>query len=116
MQQSLVPGGSFVFSVEHPIYTALAAQDWVYGPQGEKLHWPVDNYHLEGLRQARFLDHDVVKYHRTVSTTVNALVEAGFCIARLSELQPTRDMLARHPAWQEEVRHPMFLLVAAVKN
>jgi SAM-dependent methyltransferase len=30
----LVPGGSFVFSVEHPVFTALAAQDWYYGQQG----------------------------------------------------------------------------------
>src|SRR6266581_585234 len=28
--------GSFVFSVEHPVFTALAAQDWYYGPQGER--------------------------------------------------------------------------------
>ncbi|MDF2962241.1 MAG: SAM-dependent methyltransferase, partial [Paenibacillus sp.] len=59
----LVPGGAFVFSVEHPVFTALAAQDWYYGPQGERLHWPVDDYQKEGPRQARFLDNDVVKYH-----------------------------------------------------
>ena len=26
----LVPGGTFVLSVEHPIFTAIAAQDWYY--------------------------------------------------------------------------------------
>jgi 2-polyprenyl-3-methyl-5-hydroxy-6-metoxy-1,4-benzoquinol methylase len=30
----LVPGGSFVFSVEHPVFTALAAQEWYYGQHG----------------------------------------------------------------------------------
>jgi SAM-dependent methyltransferase len=114
--RSLAPGGTFVFSVEHPIFTALAAQDWHYGPQGEKLHWPVDDYHVEGPRQARFLDNDVVKYHRTVATYVNAVMEAGFRIARLSELQPTEEMLSRNPAWQEEIRRPMFLLISAVKG
>lgn len=108
--------GSFVFSVEHPIFTALAAQDWYYGPAGEKMHWPVDDYHNEGPRQARFLNDDVVKYHRTVATQMNALSDAGFTVTRISELQPTPDMLAKNPAWQEEVRRPMFLLIAAVKR
>ena len=30
----LVPGGDFVFSVEHPIFTARGDQDWLYGPGG----------------------------------------------------------------------------------
>src|SRR3954447_2377849 len=40
--RGLAPGGSFVLSVEHPIFTALPGQDWHYGPHGERLHWPVD--------------------------------------------------------------------------
>ena len=112
----LVAGGSFVVSVEHPIFTALAAQDWFYGQQGERLHWPVDDYQEEGPRQARFLDHTVVKYHRTIATYVNALLDAGFTIRRLSEPQPTQEMLDKDPEMQDETRRPMFLLIAAVKN
>ncbi|MEK4059663.1 MULTISPECIES: class I SAM-dependent methyltransferase [Paenibacillus] len=112
----LKPGGEFVLSVEHPIFTALAAQDWFYGPGGEKLHWPVDNYHTEGAREARFLDHDVIKYHRNVATYINTLIESGFTVTKLSELQPTKEMLEQNPAWQEEFRRPMFLLMAAVKH
>ncbi len=108
-------GGNFVFSVEHPIFTALAAQDWYYGQHGERLHWPVDQYQEEGPRQARFLDHDVVKYHRTVATYVNTLLDSGFTITELSEPQPTQELLDRHPEWQDETRRPMFLLIAAVK-
>jgi SAM-dependent methyltransferase len=112
----LVSGGTFVLSVEHPVFTALAAQDWYYGPQGEKLHWPVDDYHNEGPRQARFLDNEVIKYHRTVATHVNALIESGFSITKLSELQPTQEMLDKNPDWQDEIRRPIFFLIAAVKN
>jgi SAM-dependent methyltransferase len=109
----LVPGGTFVLSVEHPVFTALAAQDWHYGPQGEKLHWPVDDYHNEGSRQAKFLDHDVVKYHRTVATHVNALIESGFRIMKISEPQPTQEMLSKNPDMRDEIRRPIFLLIAA---
>lgn len=112
----LVSGGAFVLSVEHPIFTALAAQDWYYGPQGERLHWPVDDYQKEGLRQTHFLEHDVVKYHRTVATYVNALTESGFSISKLSEPQPTVEMQAQIPEMRDETRRPMFLLIAAVRN
>ena len=37
-------GGSFVFSVEHPVFTAYGTQDWIYGQKGEKLYWPGDHY------------------------------------------------------------------------
>ncbi|MFD2328735.1 class I SAM-dependent methyltransferase [Cohnella sp. GCM10020058] len=115
VHRSLSTGGVFVFTVEHPTFTALEAQDWHYGPDGEKLHWPLDRYHEEGRRLAKFLGHDVVKYHRTVAGYLNPLIEAGFRADRLSELKPTSDMLTQHPDWADEVRRPMFLLVAATK-
>src|SRR5579863_2029405 len=111
----LASGSAFIFSVEHPIFTALAAQDWYYGQHGERLHWPVDHYQDEGLRQARFLDHDVVKYHRTLATYVNTVIDAGFIITRLSEPQPTQEMLNKRPDMRDETRRPMFLLIAALK-
>lgn len=112
----LTPGGVFVFSVEHPVFTALAAQDWHYGQQGERLHWPVDHYQDEGLRKTRFLDHDVLKYHRTAATYVNALIDAGFNITRISEPQPAQELLESHPEMRDETRRPMFLLISAVKK
>jgi len=116
VHRSLTPDGAFVLSVEHPVFTALAAQDWFYGPQGERLHWPVDHYQDEGPREARFLDNDVVKYHRTVATHINALIDAGFRITKLSEPQPTQEALDQHPDMRDETRRPIFLLIAAVKG
>lgn len=115
-QRCLAPGGSFVFSVEHPIFTALAAQDWYYGSHGERLHWPVDHYLEEGQRQAQFLGHEVIKYHRTVATYINALLDANFTLTRLVEPQPQPEQMVKHPDWADEMRRPMFLLVAADKR
>lgn len=111
----LAPGGSFVLSVEHPVFTSRAAQDWYYSADGKRLHWPVDEYQQEGLRQTRFLDNDVVKYHRTVETHVNALLDAGFRITRLCEPKPAGEVLQKYPEMQDENRRPIFLLLAAVK-
>ncbi|AJY73947.1 class I SAM-dependent methyltransferase [Paenibacillus beijingensis] len=116
VHHGLVPGGAFILSVEHPVFTALAAQDWHYGPQGERLHWPVDDYQNEGARLTSFLDHDVVKYHRTVAAYVNALLDSGFSLTKLSEPQPTPEMLAKYAEMRDETRRPIFLLIAAVKN
>lgn len=48
VRQCLSPGGDFVFSVEHPIFTAAGPQEWYYGPDGTPLHFPVDRYFEEG--------------------------------------------------------------------
>ncbi|MFX3634747.1 MAG: class I SAM-dependent methyltransferase [Candidatus Pristimantibacillus sp.] len=112
----LAAGGTFVLSIEHPIFTALASQDWYYGSLGERLHWPVDNYQDESSRQARFLDNDVIKYHRTFATTMNALIESGFTIKKVSEPQPTQDMLDMIPDMRDEARRPIFLMIAAERT
>lgn len=111
----LVPGGDFVFSVEHPVFTAQGTQDWYYGPDGEILHFPVDNYYYEGRREAVFLGEKVIKYHRTLTTYVNTLLEEGFSVRRLVEPQPPEKMLGL-PGMKDEMRRPMMLLVSARRD
>lgn len=111
----LVQGGTLVYSVEHPIFTARAAQDWHYGPQGEIMHWPVDDYQLEGKRVTNFLNQDVVKYHRTLATHLNGLIQAGFVIQQVAESEPSPEMMDQIPGMRDENRRPMFLMIAAVK-
>lgn len=111
----LVPGGDFVFSVEHPVFTAQGTQDWYYGPDGEILHFPVDNYYYEGRREAVFLGEKVTKYHRTLTTYVNTLLEEGFSVRRLVEPQPPEKMLGL-PGMKDEMRRPMMLLVSARRD
>ncbi|HIS55272.1 MAG TPA: class I SAM-dependent methyltransferase [Candidatus Fimimorpha excrementavium] len=111
----LVPGGEFVFSVEHPVFTAQGSQDWYYGEDGEILHFPVDNYYYEGKRDAVFLGEHVVKYHRTLTTYLNTLLDHGFCIRRIVEPQPPEEMMDL-PGMKDEMRRPMMLLTAAQKR
>lgn len=111
----LVPGGSFVFSAEHPIFTAREGQDWYYGDNGERLHWPVDHYQQEGIRHNDWLAEGVIKYHRTVERYVNCVLDAGFRLDRLAEPAPSPAALAEHPEWVDEVRRPIFLLIAATR-
>lgn len=112
----LKPGGSFVFSVEHPIFTSRNEQDWYVDDRGNRLHWPVDNYQLEGVRETAFLTDNVVKYHRTISTYINDLIGAGFNIRAVKEPTPTADMLANLPEMKDENRRPMFIIISAEKE
>lgn len=112
----LAAGGDFIFSVEHPVFTAQGPQDWFYSETGEKLHWPVDNYFREGKREARFLGEQVEKYHKTLTTYLNTLIDTGFEIRRVIEPQPTEQFLKDIPDMAEELRRPMMLLVAARKK
>jgi SAM-dependent methyltransferase len=109
----LVPSGEFLFSVEHPIFTALPTQDWYYGSTGERLHWPIDNYQNEGPRLTNWLTKNVIKYHRTLATYVNTLIESGFGITRLEEPKPAPELT--DPDEQDQTRRPPFLVIAAVK-
>lgn len=112
----LKPGGTFVFSVEHPIFTSRNEQDWYFDDQGNRLHWPVDNYQLEGVRETIFLTDNVIKYHRTISTYINDLVAVGFNIRAVKEPTPTDEMLKDLPEMKHENRRPMFLILSAEKE
>src|SRR5262245_26123877 len=112
----LSPGGVLVFSTEHPIYTAIdPATGWVTDAEGRRLHWALDRYADEGERAQRWFVDGVRKYHRTFSTLVNGLVDAGLVVERVLEPVPDGEMLRRRPDFADEDRRPTFLLVRAGK-
>ncbi len=109
---ALVPGGDFVFSIEHPIYMAPATPMWSTDGDRRRI-WPLDGYSREGERTTDWLAKGVVKYHRTIGTTLNTLIGAGFAIRHVEEWRPSAEQLQDHPEWTEEMDRPMFLLIAA---
>lgn len=113
---ALGPQGVFVFSVEHPIFTAHGSQDWIYASSGSREHWPVDRYFMEGERKTVFLDNEVIKYHKTVTTYVDSLLRCGFSITGLVEPTPAEHLLHTVPEMQDELRRPMMLLISAEKK
>lgn len=113
VREALVPGGRFVFSVEHPMVTARAEQEWLRDAEGRKDVWPVNDYGFEGARHTHWFRDDVIKYHRTVSTYVNTLLASGFTLQALDEPAPTDAAVAMRPALESERRRPPFLLIAA---
>ena len=98
VHRALAPGGHFVFSAEHPLYTE-----------------PGPDYLDEGPRTTDWLADGVVKQHRTLATYLNLLIAAGFAVRRVEEWGPTRAEIAAHPEWKIDHRRPSFLLVSATR-
>lgn len=107
------PGGRLVFSVEHPMWTSRPQQAWHRAPDGTIMHWPVDDYHEQGERRTNWFVDGVIKYHRTVSTYLNEVVNSGFMIRQIDEPCPAAEAVARQPGLAAFRRCPNFLLVSA---
>ncbi len=111
---SLAPGASMVFSVEHPIYSAPTSQDLETSDNGDRI-WPLDNYLVEGERVRSWFVDGVVKQHRTVATYVNALVGSGFVLDQIIEWGPTEKEVEASPELADDRHRPWFLLLRATR-
>ena len=110
--KALTPGAWFVFTIEHPIYMASTHPGWLTREDGRRT-WPVDNYAVEGARTTDWLAKGVVKQHRTLGTTLNTLISAGFTIRGVDEWHPAPEQVVERPTLADEMDRPMMVLIAA---
>ncbi|KAI9732471.1 MAG: hypothetical protein M1818_007509 [Claussenomyces sp. TS43310] len=112
--RSLTPGGTLVFAVEHPIFTAPRTPDFIEDAEGRVI-WPLDGYLREGPRVTSWFTDGVVKQHRTISTYITILLEAGFVLSAINEWGPNEEQIKEFPEWARIRERPPFLLVKATK-
>lgn len=112
VHQCLVPGARFVFTIEHPMYTAPVRPKWVRDADGRK-SWPINQYAIEGTRVTNWFTEGVVKQHRMLGTTLNSLIDAGFTVRHVQEWSPTTDQLVEDPSLAAEMARPGFVIIAA---
>lgn len=115
VRDALKPGGHFVFSMEHPVFAARSKPDLIRDANGHLLG-VVDDYLREGERVTDWIADGVVKYHRLISTTINALQRNGLMLDLIDEWAATDADIAAHPEWAEERWQPMFLLFATSRD
>ena len=114
--QTLRTGGEFIFSMEHPIFTAEGSQQWLDQTSAGNPVWPVTRYFLDGRRDSIFLDAPVVKYHHSLTTIVQALLSTGFELEDIQEPQPTAELIREVPQMDEELHRPMMIIFKAKKR
>ncbi len=111
--KSLKQSGIFIFSVEHPVCTALL-KGWY--TEKTKEYWPVDNYFQESERYQKWFVENVVKYHRTIETYANSLIDAGFNIEKILEPCPSQKALEERKDLFDHTRRPPLLIMKGRKN
>lgn len=102
----LKKGCCFVFTVEHPTFTANLIQDpqqWL-DPQTHE-GWIVSNYFASGERHGFF----GLKYHRTLEEYFTALIQAGFQVLRILEPMPDASALKVRPEFHEDLERPLYM-------
>jgi ubiquinone/menaquinone biosynthesis C-methylase UbiE len=104
----LRPGGWFVFAILHPCFNTARSGE-MESPEG----WlrTVGSYFVEGWWRSDTRTGPpgkVGSYHRTLSTFVDSLGDAGFALERVSEPRFTDVQAGRRPIWAEV---PAILIV-----
>ena len=110
--RTLIPGGQFIFSVEHPVITSCD-RGWPAGSLRQD--WIVDNYFDTGLRVTTWLGGSVQKYHRTVEDYFTTLQRSGFSVEHLRESCPRREHFQDEGTYARRRRIPLFLFLAGRK-
>ena len=67
----------------------------------------------KGARETDWLAKGVLKYHRKMATTLNALIDSGFTLRKIHEWSPSAEAVKANPDLRDEVDRPMFLLIGA---
>lgn len=110
------PKGFFIFSVEHPIRTAsLEYPEIMKDEHGENYH-AVYNYRDEILLHQHWFIDGVQKYHRTISTYINTLIEHGFTIEKVLEPMPDDELIKRINKFSVHKVRPPILIIKARKD
>jgi hypothetical protein len=112
VRRVVTPGGWFVFAIPHP-YIITRVSRWTTPPDAPGR--VMSGYFSEGrfiIANAPGVRGNVGIYHRTLSTHLNALVQAGPTLERIAEPRATGDMAAQVPGATES---PAILTVRCAK-
>ncbi len=120
----LKTSGVLVLSLVHPAFNFYGPGSWEMGEKHpetqrrEGLFFKIDNYTVERkyerfwrTRDGEKFPQPITFYHRTISTYVTQLLNAGFKIEALEEPLPD----AKNEFFDRERRIPFFLVVKACK-
>lgn len=110
----LAPGGVLVAVLEHPIYLASSPEREFEQRPGQPPRWLLSGYSIEGPREEHWFVEGVVKYHRRVSTILNAVIDARLTLQRVEE--PTPGPPADETTTAEDTARPVVLGIRACRS
>lgn len=106
----LSSGGMLIFSVRHPIRTCNPIGEL---RTGDGISWDAKDYFVEGARQFDWLGARCVNFHRTFSSYIKMIAEAGFALEKVME---PSDLLGTSDVAAESRSVPFFLTLFSRKH
>lgn len=110
--------GILIFSQDHPLRIASIFEPWMeknYTEINGKWFLLVSDYNRIGVREKKWNDVMVQKYHRNFSEIINGLIESGFKIDKILEPLPNKEMIEKVPKYIHQYDRPFFLFIKAHK-
>lgn len=108
----LKPGGTFIFSWEHPIHDRLTYENSSFTLK--------KSYNIEGPEYNEAWHNNVVIHHRKLSTYINTLIEAGFTIEQVIDEVVLPTTITENPSkWYSTQRAslvPATFIIKATKR
>ncbi len=113
VHDSLLLGGKFIFSVQHPVLTSSAKS-----AEGScrRSDWVVDDYFNQGERVEPWIGKKVIKYHRTIEEYFQLLLAAGFMVEDLREGTPRPENFSNREEYERRMRIPLVLIISGTKR
>lgn len=112
VHDSLVPGGKFIFSVQHPVLTSSTKREG----SGRRTDWIVDDYFFQSERAEPWIGRKVIKYHRTIEEYFQLLLQAGFTVDNLREGKPRVENFSSQKEYERRMRIPLVLMISGTKQ
>jgi SAM-dependent methyltransferase len=111
----LVPGGRFVFMLNHPLLQTPNS-GWIDDTILDEQYWRIGPYLLEDARIDEVDNGVFVRFvHRPLSRYINAMIDAGLLLTRMEEPAPPPGFLARAEEYRQAATIPRLLLLRAEK-
>ena len=113
VHDSLVPGGKFIFSVQHPVLTSSTKSA---EGSGRRTDWVVDDYFSQGERAEPWIGKKVIKYHRTIEEYFQLMLQAGFAVDDFREGTPRAENFSSNEEYERRMRIPLVLMISGTKR
>ncbi len=111
IHQALKTKGVLIFSVEHPVMTAMMGKQ---DAGSKKEGWKVAQYFETGPRDHQWMGGTVIKYHRTIATYFQLLTTMGFTVTHLREGEPEAIHFQERSEYERRKNLPRYLIFRAV--
>jgi len=111
----LVPGGRFVFLLNHPLLQTPGS-GWIDDHILEEQYWRIGPYLVEDARLEEVEKDVFIPFiHRPLSRYVNALAGCGLLVTRMEEPAPPPGFIERAREYAEAASIPRLLLLRSEK-